>query len=139
MNLLTSTKLCFIKKKIWDKRFFLKRCTYLPRTILRSRGVLGNAKYLLTSIQKSFVLKYTSQIRKHEYRKVASSGLVYYSMFDHFWGDANQDVLLSETCYVLQYIAMSSNQSTAILWLVEIEGQSFHCTGFPANSLGFIY
>ena len=34
-----------------------------------------------------------------DYRKVASSRLVYYSIFDHFWGATNQDVLLSETCY----------------------------------------
>ena len=34
-----------------------------------------------------------------KYRKVASSRPVYYSIFDHFWGATNQDVLLSETCY----------------------------------------
>ena len=28
------------------------------------------------------------------YRKVASSRPVYYSIFDHFWGATNQDVLL---------------------------------------------
>ena len=28
-----------------------------------------------------------------DYRKVASSRLVYYSIFDHFWGATNQDVL----------------------------------------------
>ena len=33
------------------------------------------------------------------YRKVASSRPVYYSIFDHFWGATNQDVLLSKTCY----------------------------------------
>ena len=33
------------------------------------------------------------------YRKVASSRPVYYSIFDHFGGATNQDVLLSETCY----------------------------------------
>ena len=33
------------------------------------------------------------------YRKVASSRPVYYSIFDHFWGATNQEVLLSETCY----------------------------------------
>ena len=33
------------------------------------------------------------------YRKVASSRPVYYSIFDHFWGATNQDVLLTETCY----------------------------------------
>ena len=29
-----------------------------------------------------------------KYRKVASSRLVYYSIFDHFWGATNRDVLL---------------------------------------------
>ena len=33
------------------------------------------------------------------YRKVASSRPVYYSIFDHFWGATNQDVLLTEMCY----------------------------------------
>ena len=33
------------------------------------------------------------------YRKVGSSRLVYYSIFNHFWGATNWDVLLTETCY----------------------------------------
>ena len=33
------------------------------------------------------------------YRKVASSIPVYYSILDNFWGAANWDVLLTETCY----------------------------------------
>ena len=34
-----------------------------------------------------------------EYRKVASSRPVYYSIFNYFWGATNWDVLLTETCY----------------------------------------
>lgn len=34
-----------------------------------------------------------------KFRKVASSRLVYYSIFDHSWGATNQDMLLSEMCY----------------------------------------
>ena len=37
--------------------------------------------------------------RNNTYRKVASSRPVYYSIFDHFWGATNQDVLLTEMCY----------------------------------------
>ena len=36
---------------------------------------------------------------KNDYRKVASSRPVYYSIFYLFWGATNQDVLLTETCY----------------------------------------
>ena len=34
-----------------------------------------------------------------DYRKVASSRPVYYSIFDYFWGATKWDVLLTETCY----------------------------------------
>ena len=37
--------------------------------------------------------------RHFQYRKVASSRPVYYSIFYLFWGATNQDVLLTETCY----------------------------------------
>jgi hypothetical protein len=39
----------------------------------------------------------------HKYRKVASSRPVYYSIFDHFGGATNWDVLLTETCYYCLY------------------------------------
>ena len=46
------------------------------------------------------------------YRKVASSRLVYYSIFDHFWGATNQD-MLHLPCPAI-------NQLMSTVWSIEI-------------------
>ena len=43
---------------------------------------------------------------KNLYRKVASSRPVYYSIFDHFWGATNQDVLLLPCPAINQLISI---------------------------------
>ena len=53
------------------------------------------------------------------YRKVASSILVYYSIFDHFWGATNWDVLLTETCYYY-HLQQSMKRPTIIKRLHEL-------------------
>ena len=45
-----------------------------------------------------------------KYRKVASSRPVYYSIFDHFWGATNQDVLLTEACYCSRLYGMLNSK-----------------------------
>ena len=64
-------------------------------------------------------LKPSSQTNRFSltYRKVAISIPVYYSIFDHFWGATNQDVLLIEMCYYC-YVQKS------IKWWVHIYFQS---------------
>ena len=48
-------------------------------------NALGSSKYASSQLASQGFI---------EYRKVASSRPVYYSIFDHFWGATNQDVLL---------------------------------------------
>ena len=47
------------------------------------------------------------------YRKVASSRPVYYSIFNHFWGATNWDVLLTEMCY---YCHVQQSKAKNSIW-----------------------
>ena len=57
-------KTLFYKKNLRQKIYVV--CAKDNFKIYLFRGVLGNANYLLTSLLKSFVLKYVSKIWKHE-------------------------------------------------------------------------
>ena len=53
-----------------------------------------------------------------DYRKVASSRPVYYSIFELFWGATNWDVLLTETCSCSQLYGIHTiwPQGCCYLW-----------------------
>ena len=84
------------KYKSWILlHFFLKfvACFDLAKVVFITT-LTGNAKLRKVPLIPPFCAK-----SYFNYRKVASSIPVYYSIFDHFWGATNQDVLLTETCY----------------------------------------
>ena len=87
----------FTQPKLWASTHLTHNWRLAPQTAIDARA--ASAETLSVETWWTDETKNALEMIIITYRKVASSRPVYYSIFDHFWGATNQDVLLSETCY----------------------------------------
>ena len=111
----------FINLYLW-KCICMKKIKYFTPLVFKNRA--SHDKYWMLDFRQGMArsgIVYQKTIIEElylTYRKVANSRPVYYSIFDHFGGATNQDVLLFETCYYC-YVQQS------IKWWVHKRHQIF--------------
>ena len=71
--------------------------------------------------------------------KVVSSRLVYYSIFEHLGGATNQDMILTEMCYLLLPCTASNQIDHPKLWIKGCTNEVIFCKIHSKMELKFIY
>ena len=98
-------------------------------------------RHFLPGIQNktTFIFFCFKCISVFTYRKVVSSRPVYYSIFEHLGSATNQDMILTETCYLLLPCTASNQIDHSKLCIKGCRNEVIFCKIHPFKNEAFLF